>query len=576
MAEHPTAAAVCKHRRILSSARKKLMPRVLINGNRSGFSSADLFEGPRKANNCCAFVKRRTYLYRMMIRILLAISLGLALSSVARAQHDPQRNATQAIAKGDFAKAEKELAKAEVGDLETLFVRMMLALKKGETEQAVAAAGEALTAGLPFDRLLAGPRELLGPLYETEQFAAWEEDNGGGEAKLLHGPMVGSVTGDSASIWLRTSQATEVRVHCEGREFGPVRTDPESGFVAVIRLTGLESGRSHSYNVSVGNRLHPGYQLKTFPEADRKGQFRIAFGGGAGYVPKWEYMWNTIGRFEPDALLMLGDNVYIDQPEFMLTHDYCYFRRQARPEWRKLVASTAVYSIYDDHDFGTNDCVPGPDIEKPKWKRQVWRKFRENWVNPSYGGGDQQPGCWHDFVIGDVHFILIDGRYYRDRDGGSMLGPVQKTWLKETLKNSVGTFKVLASPVPWTEGIKPGSKDPWDGFPEEREEIFSFIEHEGIEGVFLVAADRHRTDLRITKRRNGYDLFEFESSRLTNRHTHKVVKTPGLVWGYSETCSFGLMSFDTMATDPQVTFECITIDGEKKHEFVLRRSMLEF
>ena len=155
-----------------------------------------------------------------------------------------------------------------------------------------------------------------------------------------------------------------------------------------------------------------------------------------------------------------------------------------------------------------------------------------------------------------------------------MLGPVQKAWLFETLKNSRGTFKVLASPVPWTAGIKPGSKDPWDGFPEEREEIFSFIEANEIEGLFLIAADRHRTDLRKTERPNGYDLYEFESSRLTNRHTHRVVNTPGLLWGYNKTCSFGLMRFDTTRDAPNVTFECITIDGDVTHRYELPVSAL--
>ena len=167
------------------------------------------------------------------------------------------------------------------------------------------------------------------------------------------------------------------------------------------------------------------------------------------------------------------------------------------------------------------------------------------------------------------------GRYYRDRKGGSMLGPVQLAWLKETLKNSKGTFKVIASPVPFTEGIKPGSKDPWDGYPEEREFIFSFIESEKIDGVFLVAADRHRTDLRTTERPNGYTLYEFESSRLTNRHTHKVVETPGLIWGYSKLCSFGLMKFDTTAEDPTVTFECVTINGDVMETYSLPVSRLK-
>jgi len=92
--------------------------------------------------------------------------------------------------------------------------------------------------------------------------------------------------------------------------------------------------------------------------------------------------------------------------------------------------------------------------------------------------------------------------------------------------------------------------------------------------VILVAADRHRTDLRITKRKQGYDLYEFESSRLTNRHTHKVVKTPGLLWGYNKTCSFASMEFDTTLADPRVRFEAITIDGERVHEHVLQLSQL--
>ncbi|MCG8653576.1 MAG: alkaline phosphatase D family protein, partial [Pirellulales bacterium] len=249
--------------------------------------------------------------------------------------------------------------------------------------------------------------------------------------------------------------------------------------------------------------------------------------------------------------------------------------RQSRPEWKRLTARTPMFSIWDDHDFGTNDCVPGPEIESPPWKRQVWNIFRQNWVNPGYGGGEEQPGCWYDFFIGDVHFIMLDGRYYRDLKGGTMLGPVQKRWLLKTLSQSRGTFKVIASPVPFTAGIKKGSRDPWDGFPEEREAIFSHLEREGIEGVFLIAADRHRTDLRLTRRPQGYDLYELESSRLTNHHTHPVVKTEGLLWGYNQTCSFALMSFDTTAQDPQVTFQCISIDGQQQESFVLKRSQLE-
>ena len=499
--------------------------------------------------------------------------LAILIVESALAQHDPQRNATQAIADGKIAAAEKILSKADAGDPETQFVQMMLALKQGETEAAVGLAQSALGAGLPFSRFVSGPRELLGELHQTE----WFKEHERGRSPLLHGPMVGAVTGSSASFWLRTAGASKVQVMVGGIRSEQVETTAASDFTAVVRVGGLEADREYDYGIWIDGKqvAVEGARFSTYPKNGVPAKFSVAFGGGAGYVPKWEYMWDTIGKFEPSVLLMLGDNVYIDQPEQLLCQHYCYHRRQARTEWRKLVAKTPTLSIYDDHDFGKNDCVPGPEIENPAWKRAVWEVFRQNWANPAYGGGDAQPGCWYDFHIGDVHFIMLDGRYYRDLGGGSMLGPVQKAWLKKTLMGSSATFKVLASPVPWAEKIKPGSRDPWDGFPGEREEIFSIIDTEKIPGVFLISADRHRTDLRTTDRPDGYTLYEFESSKLTNRHTHKVVETPGLIWGYNRTCSFGLMRFDTTAADPSVTFECVTIDGKVVHSYTLHVSKLK-
>ena len=517
-----------------------------------------------------------------MDRRVMGVLVGLFFCGAVAGQHDPHRNAVRHIAGGKWEQARRELANADSQDSETHFVQMLASLAAEETESAVTHAQAALAAGLPLERLVAGPRQLLRPLYGTAAYQGWLRQRQ--PSPLLHGPMVGSVTSESAAFWVRTasSAAIQVRVFA-GRSASPVAvSEPVStraagDFAAIAHVHGLLPATDYRYEVWVaGKRVAAeNTRFQTFPARHAGARFSVAFGGGAGFVPKWESMWDTIGATSPIALLMLGDNVYIDDPTHALTGRYCYYRRQSRPEWRRLVASTSVFAIYDDHDFGTNDCIPGPQIEKPAWKRSVWERFRRNWVNPSYGGGDGQPGCWHDFYIGDVHFILLDGRYYRSRqDVPSMLGAVQKAWLKETLKASRGTFKVLASPVPWTENIKPGSPDPWDGFTAEREEIFSFLEEHAIEGVFLIAADRHRTDLRVNRRPAGYDLYEFESSRLTNRHTHAIVKTPGLIWGYNKTCSFAQMQFDTTRSDPQVTFSAIAIDGQEMYNYRLLRSQL--
>ena len=80
-------------------------------------------------------------------------------------------------------------------------------------------------------------------------------------------------------------------------------------------------------------------------------EFTIVFGGGAGYVPENERVWDTIGAINPRALLLLGDNVYIDDPKTPEMQLFHYYRRQSQPEWSKLAAKVPIYGIWDDHDF---------------------------------------------------------------------------------------------------------------------------------------------------------------------------------------------------------------------------------
>lgn len=324
------------------------------------------------------------------------------------------------------------------------------------------------------------------------------------------------------------------------------------------------------------DRVLPNTSLKKDAPSDK---FTIGFGGGSGYVPENERMWDTIGAIEPRALLLLGDNVYIDDPETPEMQRFHYYRRQSQPEWGKLAKAVPIYSIWDDHDFTTNDGWGGPDIEKPSWKRDVWEIYKENWDNPYYGGGKENPGCWFDFRIGDVHFIMIDGRYYREspRDKSpSMLGAVQMKWLKKTLADKPAIFKVICTNVPMAPKVKPGSKDTWDGYSDERSAIYQFIADQKLPGVVILSADRHRSDAYKvdTKIEGMYPLFEFSSSRLTNQHVHKLIDHS--LFGYNEKQSFGRVDFDLTAEDPTVKYTIINIDGKAIHDLTVKLSQLQF
>jgi len=401
--------------------------------------------------------------------------------------------------------------------------------------------------------------------------------------KLFGGPMLGCVTENSAKIWLRTPGPAEVQVVFSRKGDSSAikksktqKTKAEDDFTAVLELKGLEPWTHYHYDILVdGSSLYNGQapMFRTSPSKGQKVAFTVAFGGGARYVPEKERMWDTIHSFAPSAFLFLGDNVYIDLPDSRTKQRVHYYRRQLRPEFQRLTASTAIYAIYDDHDFGVNDCAGGLDPFKPAWKLPALNVFKENWVNPYYGGGDSQPGCWFDFSMGDVDFFMIDNRYYRAFKKGTMLGPVQKEWLLARLKASTATFKVIASGTLWTEYADKKGADSWWGVKEEREEIFSLIDREKIGGVILLSADRHRTDVYQIRRPDGYDLYEFETSKLTNDHTHPTKEKA--LFSYNKGNFFGLLSFDLTKSDPEVRFDCITIDKESVFNLTLKRSQLQ-
>jgi len=476
-------------------------------------------------------------------------------------------------------KCEQVLA-TEPNDLESLFILTVARCALKDYAGAAESMTRAVEGGLPFGRFLAGPREILKPLRDTDEFRRYADRY---KIQLIHGPMLGCLTDTSARFWVRTVDEVPVQVVVsKSKDLSkPIKstltsTSSKVDYTAVVEVKALQPDTLYYYDLMLNGKPVLATELpsfQTYKNTGSKANIQVVFGGGAMYTPANERMWDTIGSHSPEALLLLGDNVYIDFPQqFGEFHKYTYYCRQSRPEFRKLTRSVPVYSIWDDHDCAIGDSWMGPYPDKPSWKMSLLEGFRMNWNNPGYGT-EQWPACWFKFSIADVDFFMLDCRFYRTNPYGenpSMLGPVQKAWLMKEVKQSKATFKVLASSVPWSFGTKGKSLDTWNGFRDEREEIFGLLEENKIDGVVLISADRHRSDARKIERPKGYPFYEFESSRLTNEHKHPL--RPGAIFGYNEKPSFGLLSFDITIPDPTVTFQIISIDNEAVHSLTLKKS----
>lgn len=515
-------------------------------------------------------------LCRSFAAILLAVGIGSTAFAVSQAEWEKILDGVQykryhvAILEtgleGDWAAAleqAEELDQRIPDDPETAFIHAVVHAQRGDTETALEWCERAKSRGLDPGRLAAEAHNLLAPLAENEAFLELTE------RVLVHGPMLGNVTDTGASVWVRTADQAEVELtvspddeprHAAGT------TRAEEDFTAVLRVEGLDPATEYSYMLRIGGKIMRDDAWRfTTSDPDAK-SLRVAFGGGAGYTPENERMWDTVRGVDPDLLLLLGDNVYIDNPTHPEIQRYCYYRRQSRPEFQRLVCQTPVYAIWDDHDFGVNDCWYGTDPEEPAWKPDVLEVFRQNWVNPAYGGEDTR-GVWFAFDRGPVRVIMTDGRYYRSNPEvkpSTMLGDAQKTWLIETLRNSTDVpFVLLASGVPWSPGTKGSSLDTWDGFPEEREEIFTTLDTTPLKHLLLISADRHRSDIWKIDRPGSEPLYEFESSRLTNKHVHQTMDDA--LFSYNELQSFGMIEFEAEGGDKGMQLTIVNINGEKVH-----------
>jgi alkaline phosphatase D len=466
-------------------------------------------------------------------------------------------------------------------DLESYFNLAIALAHENKIDEAVKTVKTAVEMGLPLGRFYAGPRDLLKPIVESKGFQEFADPF---HLEVIQGPMLGRVSDQGASFWVRTVHEVNVQVKVSKYKSlkdavlsSVTKTDSTKDYTGIVAVDKLESNTWYFYEVLVNGDTSDNtvvHSFRTFPKADNRAKFQVVYGGGAGYVPWHERIWDVIKGHEPLAFLWMGDNVYIDTPLEPDDIRYCYYERQSRRGFRRLVGSVGNYAMWDDHDIATDDCWLGPYKDKPWWKPQMLRIFKEQWVNPSYGS-KEWPACWFNFKIADVEFFMLDGRYYRTNPyapNPTMLGPDQKAWLLKALKKSTATFKVIVSGTPWSYTANPGVKDSWNGFHQERKQIFDFLADNHINGVILLSGDRHRTDIRKITRPNGYTLYDWENCRLTNQIVHHIV--PGAMYSYNSKQTFGLLSFDTKSKDPSVTFTAYSIDNEKEFSMTLKLSDL--
>lgn len=421
-------------------------------------------------------------------------------------------------------------------------------------------------------------------LYKNREFMQLCKKHG-----IVHlgGPMLGDITTDGVKIWVQTLKPSKVEIRVvtdKGEQtYGPISSKPEEDLAVIIKISGLQSGKTHSYKLYIdGAKVDLPFDASftTLPADVSVRDAKIAFGtcfhrwglGNPGQAQQ------ILAR-KPLAMLLGGDIAVQDRDNHIGLHRADYLLRDFTPAWNKVAASVPMYATWDDHDYFNNDKWGIPPGYTLKDKESVWRIFKKSWNNPSYGLEENGKGLFFRTRIGPADVIMLDNRYFRTGEKGSFLGDVQMKWLEAQLLDCQGPFIILSCGTMWSDYISRG-KDSWGvNDPDGREYIFNLIEKNKIGGVLLISGDRHGARGFRIPRPSGFNFYEFTPASLGGRSqgsnwppTHPDWETQ--LFGFSEVYAFGEFSFNTQAVDPEVTFSLIRDDGEILYQLTLKRSEL--
>ncbi len=308
-----------------------------------------------------------------------------------------------------------------------------------------------------------------------------------------------------AAGWLRVRYGTQEDLS------GALTTDwaaadPAADYAHTFALRDLKPATTYYYAAeTAGPDKTPHAPLRgrfaTAPGADQAAPISFTVVTCQGYHDLDQVtgyrIYEAMLNVRPQFFVQTGDNVYYDNDAPAATSTtlarYHWHRMHSLPTLVAFHAIVPAYFEKDDHDVLSNDCWPTMKSKSGSLTfADGQRIFREQ--------TPQGEKTYRTFRWGrDLQIWLTEGRDFRsantDPDGPekTIWGAEQKRWLKETLKASDATWKLLISP---TALVGPDRGNKGDNhanaaFATEGHEFREWAKQELGDRFFVCCGDRH-------------------------------------------------------------------------------------
>ena len=368
------------------------------------------------------------------------------------------------------------------------------------------------------------------------------------------GVASGDVRPTRAVLWTRADRAGPVTLEVWGPGVPSRRLDLlarlAEDLTVSVRVDRLRPGTEYRYRFRQNGRVSQTGRFRTAPTPDEDVPVRFAWSGDSDGTIDSETGRPAYGGFEvleaaaaeqPAFFVYLGDTIYADSsfgaPAITLGQYRAKYRQnRAISSLRALEAEVPIIAQWDDHEV-LNDWHPArvlrhrradglrafqeyqplaPRRGEPLYRSFRWGKHVEIFVLDlrSYRSADAGAACRNPPGSGAFDVAPLLPQTVRDQyeaiaaqlglpvpesclvklldPSRSLLGDLQKEWLKRRLARSTATWKVIFTPDPIQElHLRP--YDRWEGYPAERAEILAYILGTGIKNVVWLAADKHAT-----------------------------------------------------------------------------------
>jgi len=371
----------------------------------------------------------------------------------------------------------------------------------------------------------------------------WSPDEPINDVDFPHGVMVGDVTENGGVFMVRTTtQAATVRVVVQdGDTWNEVSSTSlkteEDGNLWLIQ-TGLDADTAYCVAAftNAGSRSTvTRFRTAMAPDGWRVVRFGATscFGGNR----PWTSL-QAAAEEKYDFFCMLGDLVYADNANSYDAYMAYYRSQLTEPNLRLLTASTSLIATWDDHELVNNfnwDTATNPENRV----EMALSAFRASVPLLQGPGGT---GIWRKLSWGatlDVFVLDCRGERYSDQ----YISPEQMDWLLDGLANSNARFKIILTSVAitdYTDLLSTAQQtDRWQGYPKQRQQVLTFIEDEGIDGILWIGGDFHYASVCRVGRPgdigdNMYEVLAGPTGSFLNPLGDLIVNTDQYLLSHSE------------------------------------------